>query len=232
MRENVWIAEQREAYARRKQKIPPQEELARSFAEARAARVATLGRVEMKLGHTAEARKLLEESYAVTPSNVTVAAALGEMAAKSGDDASAMDYLISARLSGHAPDTANQAFETLYKKSHNGSLDGLEAMLDTEYRKRFPNPVHVEAYKPTDKRTDRMVLAEVFTGSGCGPCAGADVAFDAAMERYARKDLAVVMLPRARAASRPDDYRCHHALATSSTARTACRPSPSTERRP
>ena len=38
-----------------------------------------------------------------------------------------------------------------------------------------------------------MVLAEVFTGSGCGPCAGADVAFDAAMERYARKDLAVVM---------------------------------------
>jgi len=38
-----------------------------------------------------------------------------------------------------------------------------------------------------------MVLAEVFTGAGCGPCAGADVAFDAAMERYARKDVAVVM---------------------------------------
>ena len=66
-------------------------------------------------------------------------------------------------------------------------------MLDTEYHKRFPNPVHVEAYKPTEKRSDRMVLAEVFTGSGCGPCAGADVAFDAAMERYSRKDLAVVM---------------------------------------
>ncbi len=194
MRESVWIAERREGYASRKQKIPPQEELARSFAEARAARVATLGRVEMKLGHTAEARKLLEESYAVTPSNLAVAAALGEMAAKSGDDARAMDYLVSARLSGHAPDAANQLFETLYKKSHNGSLDGLEAMLDTEYRKRFPNPVHVETYKPTDKRTGRMVLAEVFTGSGCGPCAGADVAFDAAMERYARKDLAVVML--------------------------------------
>ena len=124
---------------------------------------------------------------------MTVAAALGEMAAKAGDDAKAMDYLISARLSGHAPDTANQAFETLYKKSHNGTLDGLEAMLDTEYHKRFPNPVHVEAYKPTEKRSDRMVLAEVFTGSGCPPCAGADVAFDAAMERYARKDLAVVM---------------------------------------
>ena len=89
--------------------------------------------------------------------------------------------------------TANKAFEEVYKKGHNGSLDGLEAMLDAEYRKRFPNPVHVEAYKPGEKRSDRMVLAEVFTGSGCPPCAGADVAFDAAMERYARKDLAVVM---------------------------------------
>ena len=75
----------------------------------------------MKLGHTAEAQKLLEESYAVTPSNVTVTAALGEMAAKTGDDAKAMDYLIPARLSGHAPDTANQTFEALYKKSHNGT---------------------------------------------------------------------------------------------------------------
>ncbi|MCX6632247.1 MAG: Omp28-related outer membrane protein [Candidatus Solibacter sp.] len=193
LRENIWIAEQREAYARRKQKIPPQEELAKRFAETRAARVATLGRVEMKLGRTAEAQKLLEESYAVTPSNVTVAAALGEMAAKSGNDAKAMDYLISTRLSGRAPDTANQAFETLYKKSHNGALDGLEAMLDTEYHKRFPNPVKVAAYQPTEKRSGRMVLAEVFTGSGCPPCAAADVAFDAAMERYTRKDLAVVM---------------------------------------
>ena len=66
-------------------------------------------------------------------------------------------------------------------------------MLDSEYHKRFPNPIHVESYKPTEKRSDRTVLAEVFTGSGCPPCAGADVAFDAAMERYPRNDLAVVM---------------------------------------
>jgi thiol-disulfide isomerase/thioredoxin len=193
LRESVWMAEQRAAYARGKMNMPSQELMARDFAETRAARIGTLGRVELKLGRTALAQRLLEESYAVTPSDEDVAAALGELAVKSGDDAKAMDYLISARLSGRAPDAANQAFETLYKKSHNGSLDGLEAMLDTEYFKRFPNPIHMEAYKPTEKRSDRMVLAEVFTGSGCGPCAGADVAFDAAMERYSRKDLAVVM---------------------------------------
>jgi len=193
LRENVWTAERREAYAKRKQKIPTPEEFAKDFAEVRASRIGTLGRVEMKLGRTAEARKLLEESYAVAPSDAKVAAALGEMAAKAGDDAKAMNYLIPARLSGHSPGSANQAFEAAYKRSHGGNLDGLEAMLDTEYHKRFPNPIHVEAYKATEKRSGRMVLAEVFTGSGCGPCAGADVAFDAAMERYTRTDLAVVM---------------------------------------
>jgi thiol-disulfide isomerase/thioredoxin len=193
LHENVWMAEQREAYAKRKQKVPTQEDLARRFADVRAGRIGTLGLVELRLGKTAVAQKLLEEAYAVEPSIVSVAAALGELAAQSGDDAKAMDYLIPARLSGHAPDAAKQAFETLYKKGHNGSLDGMDAMLDAEYRKRFPNPIRVAAYQPTDKRSDRVVLAEVFTGSGCPPCAGADVAFDAAMERYARKDLAVVM---------------------------------------
>ena len=95
MQENVWIAERRESYAKRKQKIPSQIELAKSFAEARAGRVATLGLVEVKLGRTAMGQKLLEESYAVTQTNATVAGALGELAAKAGNDAKAMEYLVS-----------------------------------------------------------------------------------------------------------------------------------------
>ena len=87
----------------------------------------------MKLGHTAEAQKLLEESCAVTPSNVTVSSRpRRKCAAQSGDDDKAMDYLVSAHLSGHAPGTANQTFEALYKSTQR-NFDGLEAMLDTEY---------------------------------------------------------------------------------------------------
>ena len=119
--ENVWMAEQRAAYAREKMNVPSQEAMAKDFAETRASRIGVLGRVELKLGRTAEAQKLLDESYAVTPSDEDVAAALGDLAVKAGDDAKAMEYLLSARLSGRAPDTANQAFETLYKKGHNGS---------------------------------------------------------------------------------------------------------------
>ncbi|MEP6872000.1 MAG: hypothetical protein ABI939_09145 [Anaerolineaceae bacterium] len=208
MRQNIWISEQREAFAKRKQTLPSQEEFVERFAQQRAPRVATLGQVEHKLGRDDQAKKLLEEAYAVNPASAPVAATLGELASKAGDDTKAMDYLVSAKLTGNAPDTANAAFETTYKKMHSGSIEGVEAMLDTEYHKRFPNPVHVAAYKPTEKRTDRVVLAEVFTGSGCPPCAGADIAFDAAMERYSRKDLAVVMyhlhIPRPDPMTNPD----------------------------
>ena len=204
----LYLAEQREAYTNRKQNVPSQEELTKRFNQTRASRVAILGQIEFKLGKTAVAKQLLTEAYEVNHENVAVAATLGEIAAKEGDDTKAFDYLMTAKLSGHITPAANTAFETIYKKTHNGSLDGLEAALDTEYQKRFPNPVHPAVYKPTEKRTDRVVLAEVFTGSGCPPCVAADLAFDAAMERYNHKELAVVMyhqhIPRPDPMTNPD----------------------------
>ena len=189
----LYLAEQREAYTKRKQNIPSNEELTKRFKEMRGSRVATLGRVELKLGKTASAKKLLTESYEVNNDNPVVAAALGDIAVKEGNEAKAFDYLMNAKLSGRLPETSSASIETIYKKQHNGSLEGMEAVLDTEYKKRFPNPVQVEAYKPSEKRTDRLVLGEVFTGSGCPPCVSADLAFEAAMEHYGAKNLAVVM---------------------------------------
>jgi hypothetical protein len=188
-----YLRDQVVSYEKRKQKAPASDELQKRFQKIRARRVATLGRVEVKLGRTAKGQKLLEESYAVNPDDPAVAGTLGELAAKAGDESKAIEYLIPARLSGEAPETANAALDSIYRKAHNGSLAGLDAMLDSEYRKRFPNPIRVEVYQPSDKRSDRLVLAEVFTGAGCGPCVGADVAFDAALGRYSRKDLAVVV---------------------------------------
>jgi hypothetical protein len=65
-------------------------------------------------------------------------------------------------------------------------------MLDDRYRKMYPT-LPVAHYKPSEKRSDRAVLAEVFTGSGCPPCVAADLAFDAMLERYSRKELIVLM---------------------------------------
>jgi hypothetical protein len=188
-----YLSEQRRRSAQRKQKAPADEELAKRFAQMRAGRLSTLGRIYVKRGRTEPGRKLLEEAYAANPETVSAAAALGELAERAGDHAKALEYLTPARLSGRAPDSAMAAFDAAYRATHSGSLAGVEAALDSEYRRRFPNPVHVERYRPAAKRSGRLVLAEIFTGSGCPPCAGADVAFDAAMERYSRQELAVLM---------------------------------------
>ncbi len=47
--------------------------------------------------------------------------------------------------------------------------------------------LEIRAYAST------VVLAEVFTGSGCPPCVAADLAADLAMERYNRQELTVIM---------------------------------------
>ena len=204
-----YISDQLAGYRERQETPPWTHELEKRFHESRAVRGATLGRIEIKLGNIANGRRLLEEAYAAQPTNASVQAALGELAAKSGDPAKALEYLIPARLSGGMPAEANAALEAVYRRQHGNSLEGLEDRLDREYRRRFPNPLTVQPYQPAASRSDRMVLAEVFTASGCGPCAAADLAFDAAMERYSRKDLAVVMyhqhIPRPDPMTNPDN---------------------------
>jgi len=188
-----YMKEQLAGYRKRNQEPPAPAELKKRFENSRSFRLAVLGRIELRLGNTAQGKKLLEEAYAGDRGNGAVLSELGVMAAKSGDDAKAFEYLLPARLSGRATREARDAFEALYKKQHGGSVEGIEAMLDAEYNRRYPNPVKLAPYQATEKRSDRVVLAELYTGSGCGPCAAADLAFDAALERYSRKDLAVIV---------------------------------------
>jgi hypothetical protein len=65
-------------------------------------------------------------------------------------------------------------------------------MLDERYEKAATK-VDAPAYTPSKKRTNRVVLAELFTGAGCPPCVAADLAFEAALERYSQKDIAVLV---------------------------------------
>ena len=46
-------------------------------------------------------------------------------------------------------------------------------------------------YDP-EVESNRVVLAELFTGADCGPCVAADLAFDGLMERYNRETVALL----------------------------------------
>src|SRR5262249_23591740 len=137
--------------------------------------------------------KAFKDARKASPSLVTAMMGLATIASKAGDDARALEILIEAALSGRMTPAARLMLEELYRKAHQGALAGLDEMLDERYRRLFPSPLRVKPYKPRSSRTDRVVLAEVFTGAGCPPCVAADLAFDGVLERYERKDVAVLM---------------------------------------
>jgi tetratricopeptide (TPR) repeat protein len=170
-----------------------EEELARTARLQRSSIQANLGRIYLKWGKAAEAQKILAEAYEANPSLSGVANDLATLAEKSGNDNLALEYLMTASLSGRMTPAARQSLESLYRKKHDGTLTGMDEQLDRIYAEKFPNPLKAESYKATAARTTRVVLGEIFTGSGCPPCVAADLTFDVALERYSRQELAVLM---------------------------------------
>jgi hypothetical protein len=153
----------------------------------------TLGRVYLKQGKTVAATRILKEARAANPDINETNIALAEISFQAGDNRSTVDYLSSVAVRSPLKPQLRQQLEKAYRQAFHASLSGLEEMLDAKYRHLMPNPIKVEPYKPTPARTDRLVLAEVFTGSGCVPCVGADLALEAAMERYSNRNIALLI---------------------------------------
>ncbi len=191
LKEGKYVEFQRQTYQNRGQDPPPDEIIRKRFNSTRATYLATLGQLYFKNGRDVEAEKAFKDARKADPKLAAATIGLAKIASKSGDEARAFEMIAEAALSGRITREARQMLEELYRKTHGGALDGLEEALDERYRRAFPNPVRVKGYKRS--RGDRVALAEVFTGSGCPPCVAADLAFDAAMERYERRDLAVLM---------------------------------------
>ena len=115
---------------------------------------------------------------------------LAKLASARGDDRAAIDYYLPLALTGKLKRAEEEAFTALYRKV-NGSGVNVEAELDRLYGEKYPNPVaHPEKY--SGPRSGRVALLEMFTGSACGPCVSADLALDAALERYPDDAVAVL----------------------------------------
>ena len=107
---------------------------------------------------------------------------LARIEQKRGDEAKALESYLQAASASHLRGADLTALNTLYRKLR-GTDTGLEAELDKRYL-AMPKAVKATRYVPSSSRSDRVVLFEMFTGSGCPPCVAADLAFDALMERY------------------------------------------------
>jgi hypothetical protein len=157
--------------------------------------LSTLGEVYAKRDKAADAEKAYHDAYAVDPKSATATTAalkLADYAKAGGRDADQLEYLSVVALAGRLTPESYADFQAVYKKLHNGSAAGLEESMDSRYEKTGPKAPEVAKYERTADRSNRVVLAEVFTGSGCPPCVAADLAFESAMHRYG-KDLTVLM---------------------------------------
>ena len=156
---------------------------------AKAAPQQRLAEVFIKKGDDAKAEALLNEvlKSSTTLSSTALTSVLGPLArleAKRGDNAKALEHYMAAAATGTLKAEDTELMKSLYAKANGGDASGLVKALDKAYLDKFPNPVKPEEYKPTAARTNKLVLLELFTGSGCPPCVASDLAMEAVMERY------------------------------------------------
>jgi tetratricopeptide (TPR) repeat protein len=169
-----------------------EEETAKSMRRQRARYQDMLGRIYLKQGNTKAAKNYLKQALTNDPELATALIGLGQIAEKSGDHKAAVEYFSSAAVKFPLRKVDRQQFENAYRATHHDSLTGLEEMLDDKYRKLNAG-LRFDHYQATPKRSNRTALAELFTGSGCGPCIAADLGFDGLLERYNRQELVVLV---------------------------------------
>lgn len=139
-----------------------------------------------------QAEKAYRDSFAV---KVTKESALGiaKAAEKNGKNTETLKYATIAALTGKLVPEEMDYFYSVYSKQHQGKKDSIEEYLNAEYKKTYQNPVKSEKYKKTNKRSDRIVLVEFFTGAGCIPCIPFDYTFEKVLEDYSRKEVALLV---------------------------------------
>ena len=169
-----------------------EDEAAKMLRRQRARYQDTLGRIYLKQGKLKEARNYLKQALTNEPELTGAVIGLGQIAESRGKHKEALEYFSSAAVKSSLKKPDRQQMEAAYRATHQGSLNGLEDLLDDKYR-RLNASLHFDHYQESPKRSNRIALAELFTGSGCGPCVAADLGFDGLLERYSRKDLVVLV---------------------------------------
>jgi thiol-disulfide isomerase/thioredoxin len=106
---------------------------------------------------------------------------------KTGKLSDAYEAYLSAAADNY--EDASDRAKALYVKI-NGREEGFEAALAAKLKAL---PFHPEPFKAPADWKGKAVLAELFTGSECPPCVGADLAFDGLVESIPAKYLAVLV---------------------------------------
>lgn len=129
---------------------------------------------------------------------------LGDIYEKQNENKKALDAYISGLYAFEAPSVKASVLALM--KKMNLSEDDLKGMIE----KKQKEYASIEGGKYSPKKTGKVLLAELFTGAECGPCQGADVAYDELAEYFPRNSLAIleyhVNIPGPDPMTNPDTY--------------------------
>jgi hypothetical protein len=173
-------------YAKYKVPAPKPEELHAQFANSRAELLSFAADVYLREGKPAQAAPLIAEAYTLDPKVDDVNTERGRLALLNHDDALALASFERAHLLGTLDARDRATMMQLYRSLHGGSDAGFEAEMDARYAQLYPPPF--TPGKPKQVPPGRTVLLELFTGSACPPCVGADAAVDGLLQAYPRSE--------------------------------------------
>lgn len=170
------------------------------YAEIRCEALAARAGVKLAQGKLDEAAALLHEADTLNPHVDDIKAVEGRLALRRGNKAEALDDFQEAELLGSLSRPWRDKAAELYRQAHGGSDAQWTADMDARYAKLNPEPFAPGTHPVPP--AGHTVLLELFTGSGCEPCVGGDLAVDGILQSYPRSE--VVALAFDQHIPRPD----------------------------
>ncbi len=174
------------------------------YANTRAGALAATAFVAYRQGNLPLATTQLDQAYALAPLNTDVNALRGQIAYDQHRNAEALTDYERAQVSGALTKSDRAHLAELYAQA-NPSGD-LQSALDTTYHQ-----LYAESFKPaahTPAPAGHTALLELYTGSGCPPCVGGDLAVEALLDSHPRTELIALAydlhIPKADPLTSPD----------------------------
>jgi hypothetical protein len=151
-----------------------------------------IGALLLEQGQVREAyRHLLSAAFGL-PQDGMINFRLGQLYERKGQDERAWSRYLQAAITEEAAAQGLEGLKRLADKKGIKTpydMDEMETLLEG----RIPAFQPASRYEPTGgKRPSRTVLAELFTGAQCRPCAAADLAFDGLLAHFAAGEVAIL----------------------------------------
>ena len=161
--------------------------------EERSGAAAARGLVNFLLDRPSEAERYLSEAAVfASPNETEIFLSLGNVKERLGKKKEAFETYLTCAMGTRATSVYQKLIELKNELYPSVSLDSLivaQQAAVLRYRpEEFQRPA--QSYGPNEY--PRVVLAELFTGSECKPCAAADAAFDYLIDRYRTSSLAIL----------------------------------------